>query len=465
MALAVVLVLLVIGSIVFHFLSPWWFTPIASNWDTIDDTVMITFWITGFVFAAINLFVAYAVVRYRYNKNNRAEYQPENKKLETWLTGLTTLGVVAMLTPGLFVWANFINVPEDADVFEAIGQQWQWTYRFPGKDGKMGASNAKLINGSNPFGLNPDDPNGQDDILVQSSEVHIPLGSPVKVLLRSKDVLHNFAVPQFRVKMDLVPGLVSYLWFTPTREGRFEIMCEELCGIGHHAMRGHVVVEKQQDFQKWLAEQPTFAQTLAQQTLNPEGGLIAQGRAIAQSQGCLGCHSLDGSPSAGPTWKDLYGKSEKLADGMTILVDEEYLIESVVDPNAKIVQGYAPIMMPYQLSDDEMKALVAFMISGDEQAEVNLIEKGQSIAQANGCLGCHSIDGSPSAGPTWKGLFGKTEKLQDGSSIVVDEDYLIESIVDPNAKIVEGYAPIMAPYKFDKEELEALVAFTKDGMG
>ena len=114
MAMAVVLVLLVVGSLLFHYLSPWYFTPIASNWGTIDDTVSITFWVTGFVFVVVNLFMAYCVLRYRSGKTKAAHYEPENKKLEGWLVLLTSVGVAAMLTPGLFAWAKFIDVPKDA---------------------------------------------------------------------------------------------------------------------------------------------------------------------------------------------------------------------------------------------------------------------------------------------------------------------------------------------------------------
>ncbi len=264
MVVAIVLVVLVVGSVLFHFLSPWYFTPIASNWSAMDHTISLTFWVTGFVFVAINLFMAYCVIRYRYKKGKRAEYEPENKKLEWWLTGLTTVGVAAMLAPGLFVWANFVEVPKEAGVFEAVGKQWHWGFRFPGKDGVMGTVDAKYVSDKNPFGMNPDDPNGQDDVLVSSPELHLPLGKPVKALLRSVDVLHNFAVPQFRAKMDLVPGLVTYIWFTPTRTGKFDLLCNELCGTGHFVMRGSVVVEEDSAFQAWLSGHPTFAQTSAQ---------------------------------------------------------------------------------------------------------------------------------------------------------------------------------------------------------
>ncbi|NNC99825.1 MAG: cytochrome c oxidase subunit II, partial [Gammaproteobacteria bacterium] len=231
MALAIALVALIVGSVLFHFLSPWWFTPVASNWGTIDDTITITFWVTGAVFVGINLFIAYCVIRFRNKKGAKADYQPENKKLEVWLTGLTTIGVAALLAPGLFVWAKIVTVPDNASEFEVVGQQWNWTYRFPGKDNALGTSNVKYVTDDNPFGVNPDDPQGQDDVLIFSSELHLPLGKPVKALLRSKDVLHNFSVAQFRIKMDLVPGLVSYFWFTPTKVGSYDLFCDELFGL------------------------------------------------------------------------------------------------------------------------------------------------------------------------------------------------------------------------------------------
>lgn len=263
MPVAVILILVAVGTVLFHFISPWWWTPIASNWGYIDDTIIITFWITGVVFVGIILFMAYCVLRYRYREDRRAEYRPESKKLEIWLTVLTAVGVAAMLTPGLFVWNQFVSVPEGAAEVEVLGQQWQWSYRFPGKDGVLGTSDSRKISSENPFGLNPDDPNGKDDVLVQSDELHLPIGRPVKVLLRSLDVLHDFYVPEFRAKMDIVPGQVTYFWLTPTRTGRFNALCFELCGVGHHNMRGTVVVEEESAFEAWLQEHPTFAQMLA----------------------------------------------------------------------------------------------------------------------------------------------------------------------------------------------------------
>jgi cytochrome c oxidase subunit II len=287
MVVAVVLVLLVVASVAFHFLSPWYFTPIASNWGAIDDTISITFWVTGVVFVVINLFMAYAVFRYRYRAARRADYEPENKKLEWWLFGVTAVGVAAMLAPGLTVWAKFVDVPKDAAEVEAVGQQWHWMYRFPGKDGKLGTVDAKFVSADNPFGMNPADANGQDDILVANPEVHLPLGKPVKMLLRSKDVLHDFAVAQIRVKMDMVPGLVTHAWFTPTRTGSFDLLCEELCGIGHFAMRGRIVIDEEAAFRAWLDTQPTYAQWQARAKGDP-----AAGQALFAA--CAACHGAQG---------------------------------------------------------------------------------------------------------------------------------------------------------------------------
>ena len=303
MAIAIALIILVVGSFIFHFLSPWTFTELASNWEMIDFTIDVTFVVTSFVFAAVNLFLAYCVIKYRYKKNARADYEPENKKLEYWLTGLTTIGIVAMLAPGLFVWNKFVDVPEDAHVVEAVSQQWHWTYRYPGEDGKLGEVDAERISKENPFGIDPEDPNGQDDIIVYNAEAHIPIDQPVKFLLRSKDVLHNFTIAQFRVKMDMVPGMTSFLWLQPTRTGRFELLCEELCGVGHFAMRGAVVVDEQKDFDLWLAEQPTFSEVMAKS----KGDVLL---GAAQYAPCAACHGMQGEGNQNLSAPNLAGQSD-----------------------------------------------------------------------------------------------------------------------------------------------------------
>ena len=287
MAFVISIVFLIVISLVFHFASPWYLTDIASNWSSIDTTILITFWVAGFVFVAVNLFLAYSVYKYRYSKDRRAKYEPENQKLEHTLTLFTAIGVAAMLAPGLFVWADFVQVPDDAHEVEAVGQQWQWSFRYPGADGVMGTAGNEYVSPDNPLGVNPSDPFGQDDLIVEDKVMHLPVDKPVHMLLRSKDVLHDFAVAQFRVKMDLVPGTVTYLWLTPTEEGTYDLFCEELCGIGHHIMRGRVVVEGESEYNNWLASLPTFAET---QQDNSGDASVGQ----AQYAVCSACHGQNG---------------------------------------------------------------------------------------------------------------------------------------------------------------------------
>ena len=122
----------------------------------------------------------------------------------------TGVGVAAMLAPGLFVWQQFVTVPADATEVEVVGQQWQWSFRLPGKDGKLGTSDTRIRHADNPLGFNPNDPNGQDDIVVVGDDLHLPVGKPVKMLLRAIDVVHDFYVPEFRAKMDMIPGAITY---------------------------------------------------------------------------------------------------------------------------------------------------------------------------------------------------------------------------------------------------------------
>lgn len=384
MLFAFVLVAIIIASVVFHFSSPWWATPLASNWRQMDDTLTITLVVTGFFFIVIIFFLAYTLLRYRHREGGRAAYEPENKRLERWLIGVTTVGIASLLAPGLFVYAKYVNSPRDALVLEVLGQQWQWHYRFPGADGKLGLTDARFVSTANPFGLNPGDPAGQDDFLVDGNEVHLPLNQPVKVLLRSHDVLHDFFVPPFRARMNIVPGQVSTFWFTPTVLGRFEAMCAQLCGLGHPTMRGFVVVEDDAVFQSWQKAQPTFAMTMASAgraaVATPAGGAdnrVAQGQALAQSKGCVACHTVDGSPRVGPTWKGLYGKTETMQDDSTARVDEPYLRSFIRNPQARAVKGFAPVMPRIELSDDELAALVAYIQSLGGPAPATPVQKAQ----------------------------------------------------------------------------------------
>jgi cytochrome c oxidase subunit 2 len=264
MVVAVVVAVLVLGSLLFHWLSPWWMTPLASNWGSIDNALIITMWICAVAFVALNLFMAWLIWRYRHRPGNRAHYEPENAGLEKRLTFWTGIGIAGMLAPGLIAWNQYVSVPKDAAVVEANGEQWRWSFRLPGKDGVLGTAGTAHITADNAFGIYPKDPYCLDDIVVESSELHLPINKPVKMVLRSRDVLHDFYVPEFRAKMDLVPGIVTYFWLTPTMRGSFDILCAELCGTGHHQMRGTVVVDDAAAYGKWLSEQMTFGQIMAE---------------------------------------------------------------------------------------------------------------------------------------------------------------------------------------------------------
>ncbi|MEJ2767005.1 cytochrome c oxidase subunit II [Photobacterium sp. MCCC 1A19761] len=361
MAIAIALILIVIVSVLFHFYSPWWLTPAASNWGEIDDAFTLTIVITGAFFIGINLLIAWLVIRYRHQPGRKSHYQPESKKLESWLFGLTAIGIAALLAPGLVVYGKFVSVPEDAKFVEVVGEQWKWSFRFPGQDEQLGQSDIRFVSPTNPLGLDPDDPAAADDKVILSPELHLPLFTPYKVLLRSKDVLHDFNVPQFRAKMDLVPGTVSHFWLTPTRRGTFDILCAELCGVGHFNMRGRVVVEDDAAFGAWLAVQPTFADTQRPPEAGETTDLVSLGKTLSQVNGCIACHSIDGKPGVGPTWLGLYGKTETLSDDTQIQVDDAYLRRAILNANVEVVKGYPAIMPVYQFSEQEVAALIAYI--------------------------------------------------------------------------------------------------------
>ncbi|MGI9257250.1 MAG: c-type cytochrome [Gammaproteobacteria bacterium] len=400
MLIAVVLILLVIGSLVFHFASPWYLTPLASNWGLIDTTIDITFIVTGIVFVAVNLFMAYCVIKFRHKPGLKAEYDPENTKLEVWLTVVTSVGVVAMLAPGLVVWGQFVNVPDDAMEVEAVGQQWHWSFRYPGEDGVLGNVEIRHITEQNPFGIDPEDPTGQDDVLVANPVAHLPVDQPTHLLLRSKDVLHNFTVPQFRVKMDLVPGMVTYQWFTPTVVGQYDVLCEELCGLAHFAMRGRVVVDSQQDFDTWLGAQPTFAETMARPAGDPTAGQAAY--AI-----CAACHGPDGQGMQALNSPKLTGQ-----EGWYLRRQIKYFKDGVRGTAEGDTFGatMAPIMaaVPDDTTIDNIVAYIESLpaepatptITGD-------VARGQELYRS--CSACHGENGDGIWALNAPGLAGMTD--------------------------------------------------------
>ena len=355
MAFVIVATIIVIGTVLWNAVTPWRFTPLASNWGAFDQTIIISLWVTGVAFVLVSGFIIYCVIKFPYREGHKSEYEPENTKLELWLTVITTIGVVILLAPGLIAWNDYVSLPDEGVEVEGVGQQWVWSYRFPGEDGVYGNTSGRLFSSKNTFGIDPNDPSGLDDVLIRRAEVHLPINENIIFQLRSKDVLHDFYIPQFRAKMDAVPGQQSNLWFKPTILGTYEIACAEYCGTGHFAMRGLITVDTKEDFQTWLEQQPTFAQTLNE-------GIEGNGKQIAQTLGCVACHSDSGANGIGPTWKDSFGSTRELASGEIVLVDETYIKESTVNPAAKVAGGYAPVMPAYaNLSDEELKAITDYI--------------------------------------------------------------------------------------------------------
>lgn len=252
--------------------------------------------------------------------------------------------------------------PSDSMDVYVMGKKWMWKFAYP---------------------------EGPNSINV----LRVPAGRNVRLLMTSRDVIHSFYVPEFRVKQDVLPGRYSQTWFNATTPGRYQILCAEYCGAGHSIMRGEVIVLKPQDYEDWLHSQARGAlaakQDGAPTALDyapPLGVLAEQGKRVAAEQGCLKCHSTDGTRHIGPTWLDLYHRREKLTDGSTVDADEAYLTESMMDPALKVVEGFQPVMPSFQgkLGAPEIAALVEYIKSLQSDAVRTGPSQGPAYAPIRG---------------------------------------------------------------------------------
>ncbi|MBS9404089.1 c-type cytochrome [Halomonas sp. TRM85114] len=385
MAIAIALILLAGGSILFYFLSPWQLTPLASNWGAIDQTITITFLVTGAVFLAVTLFMVVALIRYRDRGQRRAHYEPENKRLELWLTGITTVGIAALLAPGLFVWGAFVSVPDDAHEVEVVGQQWHWSFRFPGEDGEFGRARNGLMDESNPYGIDPGDPRGEDDVLVNEPHLQLPVGRPVKMLLRSKDVLHNFKVAPFRAKMDAVPGQTTYFWFTPSRTGEFEAVCAELCGIAHFAMRGRVEVVEPERFDAWLAEQPTYGELVERGPGDPEAGQ-------EHFAACVACHGPQGGGQQATNAPRLAGLDADYLKRQLRNFRSGARGEQEADRFGQQMRPFAQSLQDSQAIRDLAAHVETLPVEPTRATIVGDLRRGEVLYRS--CASCHGDDGT-----------------------------------------------------------------------
>ena len=231
-----------------------WMPPLKSDRIAIDHAITITLVVTGLVFIVTNLLLAWFGYKYQDAPGARAAYWHDNPRLE-WTWTLVTAGILAIfLFNALGLWAQVNSrPPADAMLIEATGQQFAWNIRYPGKDGVLGRTNHLIASQDNPIGLVKEDPASADDVLLLN-QLYLPEDKPVRVQVRSMDVIHSFFLPNFRVKQDAMPGMTIDIWFTPTQAGDFEIACAEHCGLGHYRMRGQVHVVPAADFDKAVAE-------------------------------------------------------------------------------------------------------------------------------------------------------------------------------------------------------------------
>ena len=283
------------------------------------------------VLTALGIFVAifHFITKYRAKSraaNEIAEKSAEhNTALEITWSVLPLFVVIALFVWGFKGFMDLRTPPKDSMELHANAQKWKWTFDYKCPSGTL-----------------------TDDTL------HVPIDRPVRMLISSVDVLHALYIPSFRTKMDAVPGRYTDMWFQATRAGDYPIFCAEYCGTSHSDMLSHVIVHPAGDYEKWLNK----ACVDADSKVGPE-----RGKDLFDRQGCSTCHTVDGTPKIGPTWKGLFGKMEMMTDGKPYKVDENYLRESMMDPTAKVVQGFAPAMPPYKgkLSDKDIDGLIEYI--------------------------------------------------------------------------------------------------------
>ncbi len=306
----------------------WMPTQASTTSGDVDWLYGVLMWISTVFAVAIFAAMIWFCVKYRSkgrSANETVEKVPDhNTTLEiTWSVAPLVI-LIALFVWGFKGYVDLRTSPRDSMEIHVTGQKWKWIFDYP---------------------------NGiTDDVL------HVPVNTNVRVVISAVDVLHSFWIPNFRVKMDAVPGRFSEVWFHATVPGEYPIECAEYCGTSHSDMLTKVIVHPPGGFEQWL-------QTIEEERLNMPPAEL--GKLLYQQQGCATCHSLDGTRLVGPTFKGIFGKTEAMADGSQVTVDENYIRESILEPQSKIVQGYAPAMPTFQgkLKDRELTALVEFIKS------------------------------------------------------------------------------------------------------
>ncbi|MBA3828418.1 MAG: cytochrome c oxidase subunit II [Taibaiella sp.] len=237
-----------------------------------DSMFSATMWVTGIVFFATQALLFWFAFRYQSTEKRKPYFLAHNNKLELIWTTIPAIAMAALVAVGLRNWMNITSeAPKNSQVVEIVGKQFNWLIRYPGKDGVLGKRDFRNIDDANNIlGLDWKDKDNQDDIIVQNGELHLIIGRPVKLIIGSRDVIHDVGLAHFRFKMDAVPGIVTTLWFTPKYTSEqmkkmtgnpdfvYEISCDQMCGKGHYSMRGTVIVQTQAEYDTWMASQPSY---------------------------------------------------------------------------------------------------------------------------------------------------------------------------------------------------------------
>ena len=296
----------------------------ASNFAPTVDLLML-FIVAICVFFAVAITFAVIYFFFKYERKHQTEIGVPihgDMRLETaWIVVPLVLSM-AMFAWGAVVYVDYRHSPGDTLDIYVVGKQWMWKVQQP---------------------------NGLKEI----NEVHLPVGRDVRLIMASEDVIHDFSVPAFRVKMDVVPGHYNTMWFRPTKAGRYRLYCSQYCGTNHAIMTGWVTVMEQGDYAAWLSG-----------AAGAEANPLVAGQKLFAERACITCHFTDGKGRA-PSLNGVYEHPVLLADGRTVTADDAYIRESILQPNAKIVAGYQPLMPSFQgqLTEEQIIALTSYIKS------------------------------------------------------------------------------------------------------
>ena len=295
-------------------------STVAGDVDSLFYFILVT---SVIIFVGVmGAMVTFAWRYRRRSENDRPQPVRESKLVEASWIAIPSILVAVVFVWGFRVFLELGIAPPNSYEINVTARKWSWSFSYP--------------NGA------------------VSTDLHVPVNRPVKLRMISDDVIHSFFVPAFRVKADVLQGRYSYVWFEATRADTFNVVCAEYCGTAHSDMYASVVVQSQDDFESWLAENMDDA------SLTP----AERGERIYQLQGCMPCHSLDGTTPIGPSFLGLAGSTRNFTDGTSAVADDNYIRTSIVNPALQVVQGFLPVMPPQYaatLSTEEIDALVAFI--------------------------------------------------------------------------------------------------------